>query len=109
MGRAPDSPEVRLVRFENVGLWASDNYHTGASDAWTAIEHMTAAGVPERAQRKLLGRNAAQAYRIEQKMFAMQSQEIKRPAWFPKEHELRGWWEREKYPRRHGVAAAPHG
>jgi hypothetical protein len=51
--------------YENVGIWSSDYPHHDAEDVWDALEAMTKYGVPEPAQKKLLGDNARRLYGIE--------------------------------------------
>jgi predicted TIM-barrel fold metal-dependent hydrolase len=48
-----------------VAIWSSDYPHHDAEDAWEALTHMAALGVPETAQRKLMGENARKLYGIE--------------------------------------------
>jgi predicted TIM-barrel fold metal-dependent hydrolase len=91
-------------RYEEVGIWASDSPHWDGADAWSAIREMNEVEVPERAQVKLMGANAARMYSIPQKSFVKEEQEIPRPAWFPREEDLKEWWEKETHPRKYGVS-----
>jgi predicted TIM-barrel fold metal-dependent hydrolase len=91
-----ESDETDVYRmwdyFENIGVWASDQYHPDAEDAWEAIEELEAHGVPAAVQAKLMGSNAAKAYGIEPKLFVTQScyaeLEQGRPAWFPTREDV---------------------
>ena len=64
-----ESDEVPVYRmwdlYENVGIWSSDYPHHDAEDVWEALEAMAKFGVPEPAQKKLLGDNARRLYGIE--------------------------------------------
>jgi uncharacterized protein len=91
-------------RFENVGVWSSDAYHHDGADSWSAIREMTAAGVPEGVQAKLLGGNARRMYGIEAKLAVTdEPPPLERPAWFPAGEELERWAEVEANPRAHGL------
>jgi predicted TIM-barrel fold metal-dependent hydrolase len=90
--------------FEDIGVWSSDAYHHDAADAWGAMREMTAAGVPEAVQAKLLGGNARRMYGIEGKVFVTEeAPPLERPAWFPQGEELEAWAEAEADPRAHGI------
>jgi predicted TIM-barrel fold metal-dependent hydrolase len=87
-------------RFEDIGIWASDCYHHDGADAWSAIRSMRAVGVPDDAERKLMGANARRMYGIEPKMFVTEeAPPIDRPAWFPQGPEFEEWAELIAHPR----------
>src|SRR5579875_1756921 len=94
-------------QFENIGVWSSDAYHVDAAEAWEAIRHMRAEGVPAAVQEKLLGGNARRLYGIEGKLFTThEPAQLERPEWFPREDaSFAAWWDRESHPRR--LASAP--
>jgi predicted TIM-barrel fold metal-dependent hydrolase len=88
-----EAPVYRMWEyFADIGIWASDEYHHDAEDAWEAIAEMQEAGVPEAVQAKLLSTNAARCYGIEPKLFVTQSNyaaiEASRPSWWPSEAEI---------------------
>jgi uncharacterized protein len=106
-----ESDEVGVFRqasaFENIGIWASDAYHHDGADSWSAMRNMTAAGVSEEAQAKLLGGNARKMYGIEPKLFVTEeAPAIERPDWFPQGAELAEWAEMVAHPREHAAALA---
>src|SRR5262249_18815422 len=105
-----ESDEVPVFRqwdlFEDIAVWSSDAYHHDAADAWGAMREMTAAGVPEAVQAKMLGGNARRMYGIEGKVFVgEEAPPIGRPAWFPAPAELDGWAAVEADPRAHGITS----
>ena len=76
--------------FQNVGIWSSDTYHHDGADAWTAIHEMEKVRVPAEVQARLMGRNAARMYGIEQKMFVTdEPASYPRPDWFPKPADIK--------------------
>jgi predicted TIM-barrel fold metal-dependent hydrolase len=106
-----ESDEIGVFRqasaFENIGIWASDAYHHDGADSWSAMRNMTAAGVSEDAQAKLLGSNARKMYGIEPKLFVTEEPPpIERPGWFPQGPELAEWAEMVAHPREHAAALA---
>jgi predicted TIM-barrel fold metal-dependent hydrolase len=99
-----ESDETSVFRqwgeYENIGIWASDAYHIDGADAWSAIRNMTASGVPESVQAKLLGENARRFYGIEPKTYITEEPgPIDRPAWFPPGRELDEWADLVAHPR----------
>ena len=99
-----ESDETAVFRqwtvFEDIGIWSSDAYHQDAADAWSAIARMGDAGVPEKAQAKLMGENARRMYGIEPKLFVTEEPPpIERPRWFPGGPELEEWARRIAHPR----------
>ncbi|NRA00548.1 MAG: amidohydrolase family protein [Myxococcales bacterium] len=101
-----EAPAFKQWRFfQNTGVWASDAYHTDGADVWTAIREMNACGVPERVQARMLGANASDLYRIEQKTFVSEeAPPLKRPDWFPQGELLERFTELSKDPRKNGAA-----
>lgn len=95
-----DGVFVQWDDFEDIGIWASDAYHHDGADVWSAMRHMTAAGVPDTVQHKLLGGNATRWYGIEPRMFVTEeAPPIERPAWFPQGEELDEWAQIVAHPR----------
>jgi predicted TIM-barrel fold metal-dependent hydrolase len=99
-----ESDEIGVFRqwgdYENIGIWASDAYHHDGADVWSGMRNMTAAGVPDAVQHKLLGSNAASWYGIEPKMFVTEEADpIDRPDWFPQGPELEEWADLVAHPR----------
>jgi predicted TIM-barrel fold metal-dependent hydrolase len=64
-----ESDEIMVYRlwdlFRDVAVWSSDYPHHDAEDTWEALDHMAEHGVPEAAQRDMLGDNARRLYGIE--------------------------------------------
>jgi len=96
-----EAPTFKQWRFfEDRAIWASDAYHTDGADVWTAIREMIECNVPETAQAKMLGSNAASLYRIEPKQFVHdEAPPLERPDWFPQGEELARFAELSKDPR----------
>ena len=69
--------------FQDVAIWSSDYPHHDAEDAWDGLAHMAEVGVPEAAQRKLLGENARRLYGIEPLMVVGERIESHEPAILP--------------------------
>ncbi len=92
-------------RFQDIGIWSSDAYHSDGSGAWVAIRNMEELEVPESAQAMLMGANARRFYGIEGKTFVTdEPKAIPRPAWFPKQdEEFEKWWEKTANPRKYSV------
>ena len=87
-------------QFDTVGIWASDAYHHDGADSWSAMRNMTASGVPDEVQARLLGENARRFYGIDAKLFVTDEPgAIDRPEWFPQGRELDEWAELVSYPR----------
>jgi predicted TIM-barrel fold metal-dependent hydrolase len=82
-----ESDETLVYRlwdvFQDVALWSSDYPHHDAEDAWEALEHMAALGVPAAVQRKLLGENARRLYGIEPVMAVEERIDKYEPAILP--------------------------
>ncbi len=96
-----EAPTFKQWRyFEDKAIWASDAYHTDGADVWTAMREMIECGVPESAQAKMLGTNAASLYRIEPKLFVTEeAPPLSRPDWFPQGEALARFEELSKNPR----------
>jgi uncharacterized protein len=93
--------------YENIGIWASDAYHHDGADSWSAMRNMTASGVPQDVQAKLLGGNARHIYGIEAKLFVTdEPPPIERPDWFPQGPELDSWAELVAHPREYAAQLA---
>lgn len=92
-------------RFDTVGIWASDCYHHDGADAWSAIRAMRALGVPEDAQSRMMGSNAARIYGIEQKLYVTdEPSPLTRPDWFPQGAALDEWANLVAHPRENADA-----
>ena len=73
---------------------------TGPPDVWSGMRNMTAAGVPDAVQHKLLGANASRWYGIEPQIFVTdEAPPIDRPDWFPQGPELEAWADKVAHPR----------
>lgn len=99
-----ESDEMAVFRqweqFDTIGIWASDAYHHDGADSWSAMRNMTASGVPDEVQARLLGENARRFYGIEAKLFVTDEPgAIDRPEWFPQGAELDEWAELVSHPR----------
>jgi predicted TIM-barrel fold metal-dependent hydrolase len=99
-----ESDEMAVFRqweqFDTVGIWASDAYHHDGADSWSAMRNMTASGVPDEVQARLLGENARRFYGIDAKLFVTDEPgAIDRPEWFPHGRELDEWAELVSHPR----------
>jgi hypothetical protein len=99
-----ESDEIGVFRqwtdYEDIGIWASDAYHHDGADVWSGMRNMTASGVPDAVQHKLLGANASRWYGIEPQIFVTEeAPPIDRPDWFPQGPELEAWADKVAHPR----------
>jgi predicted TIM-barrel fold metal-dependent hydrolase len=87
-----EAPPSRLPDFyEDILAWSSDVYHHDGDDAWRAIETMRKCELPEKYQKKFLGQNARDMYKIETPKNFIRDRvtEIERPDWWPTEEEVK--------------------
>lgn len=98
-----EEPTIRQWKtFQDTAIWASDMYHHDGADAWSAMDLMDEAGVPDDVQAKMLGTNACRFYGIEPQVFVTEEHELpERPDWFPQGEELERWAEIVAEPRKH--------
>ena len=98
-----EAPSFRQWKFfQDFSIWSSDAYHTDGADVWSAMREMTACGMPEDAQAKMLGANARRLYRLEPKMFVSEEPApLERPQWFPQGEELERFAKLSQDPRQH--------
>jgi predicted TIM-barrel fold metal-dependent hydrolase len=85
-----ESPVFRMHDlFADIGIWASDAYHSDGADAWSALDLMEKLSVPADAEKKLMGDNARRFYGIDPKLFVTDRPgTISRPDWWPTEDEI---------------------
>lgn len=88
-----ESDEKTLFRmhdyFADLGIWASDAYHSDGADAWSGIDLMNDLGVSQEHQEKLMGANARSMYGIEGRLFVTDRTHIPdRPDWWPTTEEV---------------------
>ena len=87
-----EAPPSRLPDFyEDILAWSSDVYHHDGDDAWRAIETMRKCELPEKYQKKFLGQNAREMYKIATPANFIRDRvtEIERPDWWPTEEEVK--------------------
>lgn len=100
-----DPTMAQWDRFDTVGIWASDCYHHDGADAWSAIRAMRSLGVPEEAQSRMMGANAARVYGVEQKLYVTEEPPaLIRPDWFPQGSQFDEWAELVAHPRENADA-----
>jgi predicted TIM-barrel fold metal-dependent hydrolase len=87
--------------FARIGVWASDLPHIDGADAWSAIRHLRARGVPAATEAALMGGNARRMYAIEpvQCIAAERSGPVDHPDWFPRREELEREYAARLHPR----------